>query len=606
MKLNINTIKIFFWLVSLSITLEAVAMEKVINLGGDWFFKSDPNQIGISSKWFEKKVDYDGTIKVPGFFENQINKDFDGWFWYFKEFSFEESINGKIALFCEAIDDDASIWLNGIFIGDHQGYSESFYFEVSNQLKKGKNYIAILVKDYGGPGGIYKPIYLKSFSNEVDLFKTELADRNARKSLDWVSQGIIYEIFPRSFSNKGDFQSIIKELPRLKDLGVTILWLMPIHPIGEVKRKGKLGSPYSVKDYYEINPEYGTKEDFRKFVQEAHKLGFKVILDMVLNHSAWDNELVKKHPNWFTKDKEGKMISPNSDWTDVVDFNYDNPELREYMISMLAYWVKEFDIDGFRFDVSELVPLNFWEEARSKLEKIKPQFWLSEGTLPEHHLKAFDMTYSWNIYDLFKPILDGKRNPQAIINSIKLEQYQFPKNSLRMRFNENHDKVRAANIFGEDGSFITAAVVFALNGVPLVHAGQEVGEENFSSLFEKTEINWGTDPYSNEHYQFFKKLIQLRKRLPDLTYGKIEAVEVNKELFALTNSKNGKGVLAIFNFSDKINSIDLNFIDILKSKSFDLQKVIGRKFRLNEERMGRPADKIFDIEPLGFIIIEFE
>ncbi len=606
MKLKINKINIFLCLIFLSIKFEAKAMQKVINLCGDWFYKIDYNQIGISNNWFEGKIEYDGRIKVPGFFEQQKNKDFDGWFWYFKEFNFNEQVDSKIALYCEAIDDDASIWLNGEFIGEHQGYSESFYFEISQKINQGKNLLAILVKDYGGPGGIYKPLYIKFFNDVFDLFKTEFSEHKARESLDWVSKGIIYEIFPRSFSKNGDFNSIIKELPRLEDLGVTVLWLMPIHPIGVINRKGSLGSPYSVKDYYEINPEYGTKEDFKKLVKEAHKLGFKVIMDEVLNHCAWDNELVKKHPDWFTKDNEGKMISPNSDWTDVVDFNYDNQQLRKYMIEMLSYWVKEFDVDGFRFDVSELVPLDFWEEARVHLEKLKPQFWLSEGTLPEHHLKAFDMTYSWNIYDLFKPILDGKRSPQAIINSIKLEQYQFPKNSLRIRFNENHDKVRAANIFGEDGSFITAAVVFALNGVPLVHAGQEVGEKNFSSLFEKTEINWGTDPHSNEHYQFFKKLIQLKKRLPDLTYGQIESVEVNRDLLTFTNSKDGKGILAIFNFSDKVKSVDLNFIDALKSKSFDLKNIIGRKFKLNEERMGRPADKIFDIDPLGFMIIEFE
>lgn len=605
MKLKIIITKIVIILFVYSINLTADTMKKEINLSGEWFYKLDKNQVGITGKWFEGKIEYDGRINVPGFFEGQINKEFDGWIWYFKVFDFNEKVDSKIALYCEAIDDDASIWLNGEFIGEHQGYSESFYFEISQKINQGKNFLAILVKDYGGPGGIYKPLYIKFFNDVFDLFKTELSQHEARKSLDWVSKGIIYEIFPRSFSKNGDFNSIIKNLPRLKDLGVTILWLMPIHPIGVINRKGSLGSPYSVKDYYDINPEYGTKEDFKKLVQEAHRLGFKVIIDEVLNHCAWDN-LVKQHPDWFTKDKEGKIISPNSDWTDVVDFNYDNQQLRKYMIEMLSYWVKEFDIDGFRFDVSELVPLDFWEEARVHLEKLKPQFWLSEGTLPEHHLKAFDMTYSWNIYDLFKPILDGKRKPQAILHSIQLEKYQFPKNSLRMRFNENHDKMRSASVFGYNGSFITAAIVFSINGVPLVHAGQEVGEKVFSSLFEKTEIQWGNDPYSNEHYKFFKQLISLRKRLPELTYGQIKPVEIDEDLLAFTNSINDKGILAIFNFSDKTKSVDLNFIDVLKTKSFDLQKIIGKKFKMNEERMGRPADKIFDIDPLGFMVIEFQ
>ncbi|MGB9665053.1 MAG: alpha-amylase family glycosyl hydrolase [Ignavibacteria bacterium] len=581
-------------------------MSKQIKLDGEWNYKFDDAKIGIEQKWFEKnKTNPDGKIFVPGYFEEQTKKNFDGWVWYFKEFEFDFKMeNENLALFFGAIDDDAKVWLNDEYIGEHQGYSESFYFDIRDRIKKGKNFLAVLVSDHGGPGGIYKSVFIKSYKTEEDLFSTEFSKQSARPSPNWVKHGIIYEIFPRSFTKDGNLKALTKKLPQIKELGVTILWLMPIHPIGKEKRKGTLGSPYSVKDYYEINPEYGTKEDFQNFVKEAHRFGFKVIIDEVLNHCAWDNELVKKHPDWFTKDKDGKMISPNSDWTDVVDFNYDNPELRKYMIEMLKYWVKEFDIDGFRFDVSELVPLDFWEEARAELEKIKPQFWLSEGTLPEHHLKAFDMTYSWNIYDLFKPILDGKRSPQTILNSIKLEKFTFPKNSLRMRFNENHDKVRAAEIFGYDGSFITAAITFTINGVPLVYSGQEVGEKIFSSLFEKTEIDWGKELNSNEHFLFFKKLIAMRKNFPDLYRGEIKPINLNDEVLAFINVYNGRGIIGIFNFAEKSKSIDLNFVNELKDYEVNLIPIIGRKFKFDEERMGRPADKIFNVDPLGFIIFE--
>lgn len=579
-----------------------------LKLDGEWNYKFDETKIGIDQKWFKKNnINPDGKISVPGYFEDQTGRYFDGWVWYFKEFEFDAEIyDQNLALFFEAIDDDAKVWLNDEYLGEHQGYSESFYFDIYDRIHKGKNFLAVLVSDHGGPGGIYKSVLIKSYRTEEDLFATEFSKKDARHSLDWIKKGIIYEIFPRSFTKEGNFNALTKKLPQIKDLGVTILWLMPIHPIGKENRKGTLGSPYSVKDYYEINPEYGTKEDFRNFVKEAHRLGFKVIIDEVLNHCAWDNELVKKHSNWFTKDKNGNLVPPNSDWTDVVDFNYDNSELRKYMIEMLKYWVKEFDIDGFRFDVSELVPTDFWEEARAELEKIKPQFWLSEGTLPEHHLKAFDMTYSWNIYDMFKPILDGQRSPQTILNSIKLENFTFPKNSLRMRFNENHDKVRAAEFFGYDGSFITAAIVFTINGVPLVHAGQEVGERKFSSLFEKTEINWGKDLSSNEHYQFFKKLIDLRKKFPDLYRGEIKSIKSNEKVLAFMNVYKGRGLFGIFNFGKTSVSIDLNFIDELMNYEVNLKSVIGRKFNLDEERMGRPADKIFNLDPLGFIIFEIK
>lgn len=606
MKLNLILKNIFIAIIFVVTNSSGQTMHTTNDLAGKWTYKFDDKKIGIEQLWFQKNIaNYDGVIEVPGFFETQTNRDFDGWVWLFREFEFEsQNETNQLALFFEGVDDDAKVWLNDQFVGEHRGYSERFYFDISKYIKQGKNFLAVLVSDHGGPGGIYKPVFIKSYETEKDLFETEYSKQNARFSPEWVTNGIIYEIFPRSFSKAGNFKAITKKLPQLKELGVTILWVMPIHPIGEVKRKGSLGSPYSVKDYFEINPEYGTKRDFKDFVKEAHKLGFKVIIDQVLNHSAWDNDLVKKHPKWFTKDKDGNLISPNSDWTDVVDFNYDNYELRKYMIEMLKYWVREFDIDGYRLDVSELVPLDFWEEARAELDKIKPQFWLSEGTLPEHHLKAFDMTYSWNIYDLFKPILDGERSPQAILNSIKLEEYTFPKNSLRMRFNENHDKPRAADIFGFDGSLITSAVVFALNGVPLVHAGQEVGEVKFSSLFEKTEIKWSKNPKEQEHFKLLKKLIDLRKSNPQISLGKIEPIKLSEEILAFTNVKDGKGIAGFFNFGKSPKSLDLNFIAELNNYQFDLNKLVGRKFKLDEERMGRPANKIINIEPMGFILIE--
>lgn len=606
MKSKTLNLKILPFLILLTINCMGQNMNNQFSLSGDWLYRIDKQRVGIKEKWFKKNnIRYDGKLKVPGFFETQISEEFDGWLWYFREFNFSSfRKEKKLALFFEGVDDDASIWINGRFVGEHKGYSERFYFDVSQFLNNGNNFIVVLVSDHGGPGGIYKPVYLKYYSNQQELFETEYSKKVARKSLDWVKEGIVYEIFPRSFSREGTFKSITKKLPYLKDLGVTILWIMPIHPIGELNRKGNLGSPYSVKNYFEINPEYGTKEDFKELVMEAHKFGFKVIIDEVLNHCAWDNELVKKHPQWFTHDKDGNLIPPNSNWTDVVDFNYDNPELRKYMIDMLKFWVKEFDIDGYRMDVSELVPTDFWEAARTELEKIKPQFWLSEGTLPEHHLKAFDMTYSWNVYDLFKPLLNDEKSPQALLNTLKIEKYTFPKNSLRMRFNENHDKIRATEIFGYDGSLLTVAIVFSLNGVPLVHAGQEVGEKEFSSLFEKTEINWEQNLDTNEHYNIIKKLIQLRKNNPELSLGEITPINIEDKILAFTNTNDKKGICALFNFSKSIKTIDLNFINELKSFKYDLKNIIGRKFSIDVERMGRPADKIINLEPMGFAIFE--
>lgn len=592
-------------MLSFFIIANLFAQEKnmLIKLDGEWLIKLDPERVGQKEKWFEEKtLSNFEKVKVPGFFGNQINKEFDGWIWYFKNFMLNKSFK-KAAIIFEGVDDDAIVYLNGQKIGEHQGYSEKFYFDISKYLKKGINSLVVLVNDNGGPGGIYKSVYIKSYMKEVDLLKSKYADKTARESLDWVKKGIIYEIFPRAFSKEGNFNGVINRLEQLKELGVTILWIMPIHPIGEVKRKGTLGSPYSVKNYYEINPEYGTKEEFRTLVNKAHQLGMKVIIDMVLNHCAWDNPLVREHPEWFTKDKGGNFIPPIPDWSDVVEFDYNNKELRKFMINMLKYWVQEFDIDGFRFDVSELVPLDFWVEARKELEKIKKQFWLSEGTLPEHHIYAFDMTYSWNVYDQLKPLLEGKRLKDEFIKVLNNEKYMFPKNSLRMRFNENHDKRRAIKIFGEDGAFLTAALIFSLPGVPLIHNGQEVGEKIWSSLFEKTEINWN-NYRENEFFKFFKGLTEFRKKNFGLVFGELKPIEISDKLLALMNTKNSKGIFAIFNLGENKETVDLNFIDEVKGYKYGMKDLIGRKFRLDEERMGRPADKIIEIDRMGFVLIQ--
>ncbi|MFN4111906.1 MAG: sugar-binding domain-containing protein, partial [Ignavibacteria bacterium] len=232
MKSKTMNLKILLFLILLTINCLGQNMNNQFSLGGDWFYKLDEQKIGIKEKWFEKNnVRYDGNLKVPDFFETQISKEFDGWLWYFREFDFSSSPEEKkLALFFEGVDDDASIWINGTFVGEHKGYSERFYFDVSQFINDGKNFITVLVSDQGGPGGIYKPVYLKYYSTEEELFETEYSKQVARKSLDWIKEGITYEIFPRSFSKEGTFKSIIKRLQYLKDLGVTILWIMPIHP----------------------------------------------------------------------------------------------------------------------------------------------------------------------------------------------------------------------------------------------------------------------------------------------------------------------------------------------------------------------------------------
>src|SRR5205085_2565139 len=203
----------------------------------------------------------------------------------------------------------------------------------------------------------------------------DVSQRAARTSPQWVREGVIYEIYERSFSQEGTFNAITARLDELKNLGVTILWLMPIHPIGQLRKKGTIGSPYAVRDYYEVNPDYGTKEDLRKLVGEAHRRKMKVIIDIVANHTSWDSVLMRD-PDFYKRDAQGHILPPAADWAgpdvDVAQLNFDNPRLRTYLIEMLKYWLREFDLDGFRCDVAGMIPLDFWERARDELERVKP------------------------------------------------------------------------------------------------------------------------------------------------------------------------------------------------------------------------------------------
>ncbi len=214
-------------------------------------------------------------------------------------------------------------------------------------------------------------ISIAIFSSQIFAQQSATRDfskENARTSADWVKDAVIYQIFPRQYSHKGDFNSITNDLDRLKNLGVDVLWLMPIHPIGKLKSKGTIGSPYAVKDYYAINPDYGTSADFKRLVSEAHKRKLKVIIDIVANHTAWDSVMMKNKA-FYTQDKDGNIIPPVPDWADVADLNYDNPDLRKYMTEMLVSWIRDYDLDGFRCDVAFFVPTDFWENARAKLIK---------------------------------------------------------------------------------------------------------------------------------------------------------------------------------------------------------------------------------------------
>ncbi|MDB6113997.1 MAG: amyA, partial [Lacunisphaera sp.] len=253
------------------------------------------------------------------------------------------------------------------------------------------------------------------------------------KHPEWSKNATIYQLNTRQFTADGTFRAAEKELPRLKALNVDIIWLMPVHPIGEKNRKGSLGSPYSVKDYLGVNPEFGTLEDLKHFVATAHGLGLHVILDWVANHTAWDNPLAAQHPDWYQKDWKGAFRpTPWFDWTDIINLDYNSPGLRKYMTEALKYWVKEADIDGYRCDVAGFVPVDFWNNARRELDAIKPVFMLAEWEWPDLHARAFDASYAWSWENAMHDIAMDKADTGALFKYYSWADGAWPRAAMRM------------------------------------------------------------------------------------------------------------------------------------------------------------------------------
>jgi cyclomaltodextrinase / maltogenic alpha-amylase / neopullulanase len=338
---------------------------------------------------------------------------------------------------------------------------------------------------------------------------------SARKSPDWLRSAVVYEIFPRNFSPAGNFNAITARLDELKDLGVDILWLMPINPVGEKLKKGPLGSPYCVRDFYAINPDYGSTNDFKQLIAEVHKRDMKVILDIVAGQTAWDSALME-HPEFYLKDAKGHIIPPKPEWTDVAGLNYENKDLRRYMIGMMKYWLKDFNLDGFRCDVAYTVPVDFWEAARAELEEINPHVIIiaDAGGKPSLLTKAFDMDYAWNLYSSLKSVMDSVSPAYLLRQSWEHTQQQFPKGALHLRFTDNQSETRATVRYGTRGALAAQVLMMTLDGLPLFYNGMEVGDATESgdpAMFEKMPVFWhpgGRPPLRD----IYRDLIKLRKK----------------------------------------------------------------------------------------------
>ena len=374
---------------------------------------------------------------------------------------------------------------------------------------------------------------------------------------EWSKNATIYQLNTRQFSEEGTFKAAQQQLPRLKNLGVDIIWLMPIHAIGEENRKGTLGSPYAVKDYYSVNPEFGTLQDFRNFVDAAHEQGMYVILDWVANHTAWDNVLVEQHPDWYEKDYKGDFRpTPWWDWSDIIDLDYSKPEVRKYMTEVLKYWVRELNVDGYRCDVAGFVPIEFWNNARRELDNIKPVFMLAEWESRDLHAEAFDMTYAWSWNEKMHDICLGKADVNQLYIYYSWNESAYPANSMRMTFVSNHDKnAWEGTMYEQFGDGLQAAIALSVvgEGMPLIYNGQEAGNTKRLEFFEKDPIQWKAD----EIGQLYQNLFALMKKNTALWHAKWGSRMIKvpnsheDQIFSFVRMNDKDKVFAVFNFSNE-------------------------------------------------------
>lgn len=382
----------------------------------------------------------------------------------------------------------------------------------------------------------------------------------------------IYEVNMRQYTEEGTFAAFSEHLDRLQDLGVGILWFMPIHPIGEKNRLGSLGSYYSVQNYLDVNPEYGTLEEFKTLVQNIHQRGMYVIIDWVANHTSWDNVLTTERPEWYVTDNDGNFIAPpGTNWSDVIELDYSQQDLRNYMINAMTYWVTEIGIDGFRCDAVSYVPNDFWQEAISQLKSTRSDlFFLAEGDGRQWHNLGFDMTYGWGLYGfgngVLKRIADGSNNANHFHSYAGSEKSTYPE-QYRMYFTANHDENSwhgtTSELFG-DAAEVCAVLTATFNGMPLIYSGQEAGLDKRLAFFDKDGIPW----QEHANAELYSTLLHLKKENHALWNGKNGGLmkrvksDNSADIYALVRQKESDRVVVFMNLSEQETSAVLESADI--------------------------------------------
>ncbi len=416
---------------------------------------------------------------------------------------------------------------------------------------------------------------------------------------DWLASTNIYEVNIRQYSAEGTFNAFAKELPRLKDMGVEALWFMPIHPIGIINRKGKMGSYYSIRDYKTTNPEFGTPNEFKSLITQAHQLGMKVIMDWVANHASWDNVWTIDHPEYFERDNAGNF-KPPYDWTDVIQIDHSSIAEQDAMIDTMKFWVINFDIDGFRADLAHLTPLEFWRKARTAIEPIKPGlFWLAETEEISYH-EVFDASFTWEWMHCTENYYKKQTGLGSLYHTLQKYENTFSASAHRMYFTSNHDEnTWNGTEYEKYGDMAKALAVFSItwSGIPMIYSGQEMPNFKRLAFFEKDPIDW-KGGYTL--HDFYKTLLKLRKRNPALRSACSEArtriIETSdeKSIMAYLRKNKNDEVLVFLNLSGKRTGFSIkdqfvkgNFVNVFTGVENHLA-----------------ADTFIEIQPWNFLVYE--
>ena len=399
---------------------------------------------------------------------------------------------------------------------------------------------------------------------------------------------LLYCVFVRNYSQEGTFEALRADLPRIKDLGTDIIWLMPIHPLGEKARKGSLGSPYAIRDYRGINPEFGNLEDFQNLVEDIHNHGMKCIIDVVYNHTSPDSWLAENHPEWFYHKPDGSFGNHVGDWTDIIDLDYTNPDLWDYQIETGKMWAKY--VDGFRCDEAPLVPLAFWLKAREEVEKIRPGcMWLAESVelefirmiraagLTAHSdselYQAFDVCYDYDILAEYQGVFTGAVSLRTYAEAVTRQEAIYPGNYVKLRCLENHDRARAAHLMPDDRILRNwTAFNYFQKGITMLYAGQEVCAPHTPSLFNKDTIQWNT---GKDLTPLMRRLAEI-KRDPVFADSSYEVKALPREILVATHESREGKLVGVFSTRGEASLVetglaDGTYVNLISSENIDVR-----------------------------------